>query len=144
MQREENGVSEDRKRYQRGLKRRRQVLGEAYVERALANTTAFNADFQRLITEYAWDAIWNRPGLPAKTRRMLVLAMTIAQGRWEEFDLHLRAVLEQRGLTLNEVKEVLLQSAVYCGVPAANTAFKRAAVIIDETKKSPSRGRAKR
>jgi 3-oxoadipate enol-lactonase len=115
--------------FQAGLRRRREVLGDAWVDRAIRSTTPFNEDFQSLITRFAWTEIWTRPGLPDETRRLLVLAFTIAQGRWEEFDLHFRAALDH-GVAAGTLKEVLLQSAVYCGVPAANTAFHRAQEIL--------------
>lgn len=112
--------------YERGMKTRRKVLGDAWVDQAERGKTAFNADFQRLITTYVWDEIWNRPHFPHKTRRLLVLAMTAAQGRWEEFRLHVRAALESGDLEADDVKELLLQAAVYCGVPTANAAFREA------------------
>jgi 4-carboxymuconolactone decarboxylase len=115
-----------------GMKRRREVLGDAWVDKSIQTKTDFNAEFLDLITRYAWDDIWNRPGLDRKTRRMLVLAMTIGMGRWEEFALHCRAALQEGDLTQNQVKEVLMQSAIYCGVPSANTAFKEAKAIIAE------------
>ncbi len=115
--------------FEDGLKRRREVLGDAWVDRSLSSRTPFNEEFQSLVTRYAWKEIWTRPGLPAETRRFLVLAMTIALGRWDEFDLHFRAALEH-GVSSDALKEVLLQAAVYCGVPAANTAFHRAQAII--------------
>ena len=105
-----------------GMKVRRQVLGEEHVQRSLAAATDFTRDFQELITRYAWGAVWTRPGLDHRTRRLLVLAVTAALGRWEEFRLHLRAALAH-GLEACDVKETLLQVAVYAGVPAANTAF---------------------
>jgi 3-oxoadipate enol-lactonase/4-carboxymuconolactone decarboxylase len=108
--------------FQAGLKARRQVLGEEHVDRSLANATDFNRDFQELITRYAWGSVWTRPGLDHRTRRLLVLAVTASLGRWEEFRLHLRAALAH-GLEACDVKETLLQVAVYAGVPAANTAF---------------------
>ena len=117
--------------FDRGLRNRRAVLGDAWVNRSLAGATAFNADFQSLITRYAWHEIWGRPGLDHRTRRLLVLGMTIAQGRWEEYELHLRAALEG-GVPLMEIQETLMQSAIYCGVPAANTAFKLATGILKE------------
>ena len=113
-----------------GRARRGDILGAAPVERAEKGTTDFTADFQSLITRYAWNEIWTRPGLPDDTRRLLVLAFAIALGRWEEFDLHFRAAL-QHGVSRDTLKEVLLQSAVYCGLPAANTAFHRAQGILD-------------
>lgn len=105
-----------------GMKLRRQLLGDAYVQRSLDAATDFTRDFQELITRYAWGTIWTRPGLDHRTRRLLVLASTAAMGRWEEFRLHLRAGLAH-DLEVCDVKETLLQLAVYAGVPAANTAF---------------------
>jgi len=105
-----------------GMQVRRQVLGDQHVDRALESATDFNQDFQELITRYAWGEIWTRPGLDHRTRRLLVLAITAGMGRWEEFRLHLRAGLAH-GLEVTDIKETLLQVAVYAGVPAANTAF---------------------
>jgi 3-oxoadipate enol-lactonase len=119
----------------RGLDQRRAVLGDAWVERSLANANSFTADFQNFITRYAWHDIWDRPGLARKTRRTIVLAITIALGRWEEYELHVRAALlgdADSRLTPDELKEVLMQSAIYAGVPAANTAFAHAAAILRE------------
>jgi 4-carboxymuconolactone decarboxylase len=113
------------------MKTRRKVLGDEWVDRAERTKTAFNNEFQDLITRYAWDEIWNRPGLDHKTRRMLVIAMTAAIGRWEEFSLHVRAALASGDLSQDDLKEVLLQAAVYCGVPTANTAFKEARAVIE-------------
>ena len=118
--------------YERGMKTRRKVLGDEWVDRAEKNKTAFTADFQELLTRFAWNEIWNRPGLDHPTRRMLVLAMTAAMGRWEEFRLHTRAALQSGDLSQDQLKEVLLQAAVYCGVPTANTAFKEAREVIAE------------
>src|SRR5262245_17191930 len=109
-------------RHDLGLRTRRSVLGEAYVDRALARRNTFNSEFQDLITRYVWGEIWTRPGLDERTRRLLVLAMTVALGREQEFKLHVKAALEH-GVAREEIKEVLLQSAIYCGVPAANSAF---------------------
>lgn len=117
--------------FDRGLQQRRAVLGDAWVERSLHSANRFNADFQSLITRYAWNDIWGRPGLDHRTRRLLVLGMTVAQGRWEEFELHFRAEVEG-GVPLQELQETLLQSAIYCGVPAANTAFKLAMQVLQE------------
>lgn len=105
-----------------GFKIRRAVLGDEHVDRSIANTTDLNREFQDLITRYAWGTVWTRPGLDIRTRRLLVLAMTAALGRYEEFRMHLRAGLKS-GLEVSDLKEVLLQSAIYAGVPAANTAF---------------------
>ncbi|HAT29618.1 MAG TPA: 3-oxoadipate enol-lactonase [Janthinobacterium sp.] len=121
--------------FERGLHQRRAILGDAWVDRSLANTNNFNADFQNLITRFAWNDIWGRPGLEAKTRRAIVLSITIALGRWEEFELHARAALlgqHPDHLTPDELKEVLMQSAIYAGVPAANTAFTHAQAILLE------------
>ena len=118
--------------YERGMRTRRKVLGDEWVDRAERTKTAFNADFQELITRYAWDEIWNRKGLSHEVRRMLVIAMMIALGRWEEFRLHVRAALQSGDLSEDDLKEVLLQAAVYCGVPAANSAFKEAREVIQE------------
>jgi 3-oxoadipate enol-lactonase len=121
--------------FERGLSNRRSVLGDAWVERSLNNANNFNTDFQNLITRFAWNEIWGRPGLEWQTRRAIVLSITIALGRWEEFDLHVRAALlgdEANRLTPEELKEVLIQSAIYAGVPAANTAFTHAQGILRE------------
>jgi 4-carboxymuconolactone decarboxylase len=136
-----------RKSYDRGLATRRKVLGDAWVDRAIATTTPFNADFQEMITRYAWDGIWNRKGLSHKVRRMLVLAMMVALGRWEEYRLHVRAALSSGDLDQDDLQEVLLQSAIYCGVPAANTGFKEAREVIAELAggaKPPKAAAAKR
>ncbi|EJL30825.1 3-oxoadipate enol-lactonase [Caulobacter sp. AP07] len=116
--------------FEAGLVTRRKVLGEAWVDRSLANRSAFTADYQAMITRYAWNEIWGRPGLDHRTRRLLVLAICASLARWEEFRLHVQAGLEQGGFTQDELKEVLMQIAIYAGVPAANTAFTEAAEII--------------
>ena len=113
--------------FDRGLINRRAVLGDEWVDRSLANATELNAEFQHLISRYAWHDIWGRPGLDPTTRRLLVLGMTMAAARWEEFELHCRAALCSKdggGVALAAIKETLMQGAIYCGVPAANTAFK--------------------
>ena len=109
--------------FDRGVVNRRAVLGDAWVDKSLAGASEFNADFQSLITRYAWHDIWGRTGLDQDTRRLLVLGMTMALARWEEFELHCRAAIEH-GVALEKIKETLMQGAIYCGVPAANTAFK--------------------
>lgn len=116
--------------YETGLATRRQVLGDAWVDKSLAARTDFSADFQAMITRIAWREIWSRPGLDHRTRRLLVVAITAALGRWEEFRLHVRAGLERGGFTEDELKETLMQTAIYAGVPAANTAFAEAAAVI--------------
>src|ERR1700687_2758482 len=126
---------DERQRYEQGLKVRREVLGDAHVDKSLQNRNAFNEDFQELITRYAWGEIWSRPGLPRKTRSMITLAMMVALNRTEEFRLHLRAAFNN-GVTREEIKEVLLQTAIYSGAPAANHAFPVAQEILDEPKKT--------
>ncbi|MBB3844145.1 4-carboxymuconolactone decarboxylase [Xanthomonas campestris] len=118
-------------RYQTGLRERRRVLGDAHVERSLAARTEFTDEFQALITRYAWGTVWTRDGLPAHTRSLLTLAMMVALGHDEEFKLHVRAA-RNNGVTPEQIKEVLLQAAVYCGVPAANHAFALAKPILEE------------
>ena len=117
--------------HDRGMEVRREVLGDDHVDRAVARTTPFTADFQDLITRYAWGEIWSRPGLDRRTRSAITLTALVALGRDEELELHLRAAL-RNGLTEDEIKEVLLQSAIYCGVPAANSAFAIAQRVLDE------------
>lgn len=121
---------------ERGLKNRREILGDAWVDRSLSKANNFNAEFQQLITRFAWNEIWGRPGLEKKTRRAMVLAITMALGRWEEFELHVRAALQggqaDTRLTPDELKEVLIQTAIYAGVPAANTGFTHAMEILRE------------
>jgi len=128
---------DERKRYDQGMKTRRAVLGDAHVDRTLKNRTKFNEPFQDLITRYAWGEIWSRPGLPRKTRSLLTLAMLVAQNREPEFRMHLQAALAL-GITRDEIQEVLLQAAIYCGVPAANSAFHAAEEVFDhlDAKKS--------
>lgn len=118
-------------RFEKGLAVRRAVLGDAHVDRSLAARDGFSAEFQDLITRYAWGEIWTRPGLDRKTRSFLVLAMTASLSRWEEFRLHCRASFAN-GVTTDEIKEVILQIAVYAGVPAANTAMKEAREVFAE------------
>ena len=115
----------DQDMHARGLKNRKEVLGEAHVERSFATADDFSKPYQDLITEYCWGAVWDRPGLPRKTRSLLNLAMLTALNREEEFKLHVRAAF-RNGVTRDEIREVLLQTAIYCGVPAANSAFKQA------------------
>ncbi len=107
----------------RGAVNRRAMLGDAWVDRSFSQANHLNAEFQSLVTRHAWLDIWGRPGLDAQTRRLLVLGMTMGQARWEEFELHCRAAL-RGGVPLAAIKETLMQGAIYCGVPAANTAFK--------------------
>jgi 4-carboxymuconolactone decarboxylase len=122
---------DERLRSRRGLAVRRAVLGEAYVEQTLRGRSSFNREFQDLLTRYAWGEIWTRPGLPRRTRSLITLAAMVALGRSEELGLHLRAAL-RNGVSREEIKEVLLQMAVYCGLPAANSAFHLAAEVFAE------------
>jgi 4-carboxymuconolactone decarboxylase len=123
----------DRKRFDEGMKMRREVLGNAYVDRAQAHENDFNADFQDLITRYAWGEVWTRPGLNKKARSLITIAMLVALNRSEELRLHLRAAANN-GVSREEIQEVLLHSAIYCGVPAANTAFHIASEIFSQPK----------
>jgi len=116
----------------RGMEVRRDVLGDAHVDGAIARTTPFTEDFQDLITRYAWGEIWTRPGLDRRTRSCITLAALVASGREHELALHVRAA-RRNGLTPDEIGEVLLQCAVYCGVPAANSAFAIAQRVLEET-----------
>ncbi|MER5458344.1 4-carboxymuconolactone decarboxylase [Micromonospora sp. NPDC002389] len=120
----------DERRVQ-GMAVRREVLGDAHVDRAVAETDEFTADFQNLITRYAWGEIWTRPGLDRRTRSCITLTALVAHGHLGELAMHVRAAL-RNGLTPEEIKEVLLQCAVYCGVPAANAAFGVAARVLRE------------
>lgn len=115
----------DKNTFDQGLAIRKEVLGAEHVERALAGADAFSRPYQELITEYCWGAVWGRPGLSRKTRSLLNLAMLTALGREDEFKLHVRAAF-RNGVTREEICEVLLQTAIYCGVPAANSAFRQA------------------
>jgi 4-carboxymuconolactone decarboxylase len=127
---------DDAKRYKKGMRVRRAVLGNEHVDRANASTTEFNREFQDYITRNAWGEIWTRPGLPRQTRSLLTVAMLVALNRGDELRMHLRAALNN-GVTRVELKELLLQAAVYCGVPAANSAFQIAAEVFDEMDKKP-------
>jgi 4-carboxymuconolactone decarboxylase len=115
----------------RGMRVRREVLGDDHVDAAVERTTAFTADFQDLITRYAWGEIWSRPGLDRKTRSCITLTALVALGRLEELEMHVRAA-QRNGLSTDEIKEVLLHSAIYCGVPAANAAFAVAQSVFAE------------
>ena len=119
-------------RYAKGLEVRRAVLGDEYVNRALTGKSLFTEDFQDLITRYAWGEIWSRPGLPRHTRSLITLSMLIALNRPDEFRLHLRAAANN-GVTIDEVKELLMHAAIYCGVPAANSAYHAAEQIWGES-----------
>lgn len=122
---------DERERYAAGMQVRRGVLGDAHVDRTLKNRNAFNEEFQDFITRYAWGEIWTRPGLARHTRSVLTLGLMIALNRNDEFRMHVRAAVNN-GVTRDEIKEVLLQCAIYCGAPAANTAFHLAGEVFAE------------
>ena len=116
---------DDKDRYEKGMSTRRAVLGDAWVDKANAGVVDFTSDFQDFITRTAWGDVWLRPGLERKTRSVIVLSVTIALRHWDEFRLHVRAALNN-GMTRDEMKEVILQCAIYAGVPSANHAYKEA------------------
>lgn len=120
---------DERKRYEQGMKVRRELLGNEHVDKSLKNRTKFNEEFQDLITRYAWGEIWTRPGLAKETRSLITLVMLVALNRNDEFRLHVRAALNN-GVTPEQIREAVLQAAIYCGVPAANTAFHIAQEVI--------------
>jgi 4-carboxymuconolactone decarboxylase len=126
---------DEKERHERGMAKRRKVLGNEWVDRAQARKTSFNADFQDFITRGAWGEIWTRPHYDERTRRILVIGTMVALAQWDEFRLHVRAALAEGGLTPDDIKEIILQQAIYCGVPAANHAFKEAAEVIAELAK---------
>jgi 4-carboxymuconolactone decarboxylase len=129
---------DDRERYEAGMKVRRAVLGEAHVDRSLAKVNDFNSEFQDLITRYAWGEIWTRPGLPRHTRSLLTIGLMVALNRSDEFKLHVRAAFNN-GVTKDEIKEVLLQCAIYAGVPAANSAFHMAEEVFAQLESTAPR-----
>ncbi len=122
---------DERDRHKQGMALRRAVLGDAHVDRSVASTNDFNRDFLDLISRYAWGEIWTRPGLPRSTRSLIVIATMVALNRTEELRMHIRAAFNN-GVTREEIKEVLLQAAIYCGVPAANSAFHIAEQVFAE------------
>jgi 4-carboxymuconolactone decarboxylase len=124
-------MSPDDPLYERGMRVRREVLGDDYVDAALERATGFTTDFQDLITRYAWGEIWSRPGLDRRTRSCITLMALMALGRLEELELHVRAAL-RNGLSADEIKEVILHGAIYCGAPAANSAFAVARRVLAE------------
>jgi len=128
---------DDKKRHEEGMKIRRAVLGDAHVDRAIATQNEFTAEFQELITRYAWGEIWARPDLDRKTRSLITIAMMVALNRSEELQLHLKAA-SKNGVTRAEIKEVLLQAAIYCGVPAANHAFHMAEQVFSAARAQDS------
>ena len=127
---------DEKERYDKGMARRRKVLGAEWVDRANARKNSFNAEFQDFITRAAWGEVWTRPHYDERTRRVLVIGTMIALGQWHEFRLHVRAALVEGGFSQDDIKEILLQQAIYCGVPAVNHAFKEAAAVIAELGKT--------
>jgi 4-carboxymuconolactone decarboxylase len=125
---------DEQKRHGKGMKVRRAVLGGVHVDRVRANENSFTAPFQDLLTRYAWGEVWGRPGLPRKTRSLITIAMMVALNRTDELRLHLRAAANN-GVTRKQIQEVLLQTAIYCGVPAANSAFHIAEAVFRESAK---------
>jgi 4-carboxymuconolactone decarboxylase len=128
----EPDTMDDQKRRDAGMAQRRKVLGNAWVDKSAANTNSFNADFIDLITRHAWADIWTRPHFDERTRRVLVIGTLLALCQWDEFRLHVRAALTEGGFTPDDVKEIILQQAIYCGVPAANHAVKEASAVLQE------------
>jgi 4-carboxymuconolactone decarboxylase len=127
---------DDNERHEAGMRIRRSVLGDEHVKRAEAAKDDFDADFQDLITRYAWGEVWTRPGLPRHTRSLLTIGLMVALNRGEELRLHLRAAANN-GVTASEIREVLLHCAIYCGVPAANAAFHAAKEVLDQENDGP-------
>ena len=127
---------DDQERVAAGMKKRRKVLGEAWVERSIARRNDFNGDSLDLLTRYCWGDVWMRPHFDERTRRIIVIATMIALGRWEEFRLHMRAAIVEGKFSKDDVKEIILQQAIYCGVPAANSAMKEAEQVFEEIGKS--------
>jgi len=121
----------DEERYRRGANARRKILGDAWVDRADANRTAFNTEWQDFITRCAWGEIWTRPHFDERTRRVLVIGTMMAIGRWEEFRMHVRAALAEGGFSADDIKEIILQQAIYCGVPVGNHAFRQAGEVLE-------------
>ena len=123
---------DDQKRSEAGTARRRKVLGNAWVDKSAANVNSFNADFIDLITRHAWADIWTRPHFDERTRRVLVIGTLLSLCQWDEFRLHVRAALTEGGFTPDDIKEIILQQAIYCGVPAANHAVREASAVLQE------------
>jgi 4-carboxymuconolactone decarboxylase len=127
---------DDKERHEKGMARRRKVLGNAWVDKAVAGKTPFNTEFQDFITRYAWSEIWTRPHYDERTRRILVIGTMMALDKWDEFKLHTRAALVEGGFSADDIKEIIMQQAIYCGVPAANHAFNLAGEVLADAGKS--------
>jgi alkylhydroperoxidase/carboxymuconolactone decarboxylase family protein YurZ len=126
---------DEKQQRERGMAKRRKVMGNAYVDKTLENRTPFNTEFQDLITRYAWGEVWAREHFDERTRRILVIGTMIALRQWEEFTIHTRAALAERSLTVDDIKEIILQQTIYCGAPAANHATRLAGEIVKEAAK---------
>jgi 4-carboxymuconolactone decarboxylase len=127
---------DDHERYDKGMARRRKVLGDAWVDRANAGKTPLNEEFQEFITRYAWGEIWSRPHFDERTRRILVIGTMISLDKWHEFRMHVQSAVVEGGFTADDIKEIIMQQAIYCGLPAANHAFKEAADVLAQIEKS--------
>lgn len=127
---------DDKERHEKGMARRRKVLGNAWVDKAVAGKTPFNTEFQDFITRYAWSEIWTRPHYDERTRRILVIGTMMALDKWDEFKMHTRAALVEGGFSADDIKEIIMQQAIYCGVPAANHAFNLAGEVVADAGKS--------
>ena len=123
---------DEKQRYAAGMKMRREILGDTYVDRAVAETTDVTAEFQDLLTRYAWGEIWTRPGLDHRTRRVLVLGTQIALNQWDQLKLHIRAAVVEGGFTASELREIVLQQSVYCGAPTGLTAMNVVREVLEE------------
>ncbi len=127
---------DEKERHDKGMAQRRKVLGNEWVDRANAKKTALTSEFQDFITRAAWGEVWTRPHFDERTRRILVIGTMLALGHWDEFRMHVRAALTEGGFSQDDIKEIILQQAIYAGVPAANHAFKEAADVIAEVAKA--------
>src|ERR1700730_6600474 len=127
---------DDQQRRDDGMAQRRKVLGDAWVDKSIANRNSFNADFIDLITRHAWGEIWTRPHFDVRTRRVLVIGTLVALGHWEEFRTHVRAALVEGGFSADDIKEIILQQAIYCGAPAGNRAFKEAGEVLADAQRA--------
>lgn len=126
---------DEKERFDKGMAKRRKVLGDAWVDKSIAGRNPFNAEFLDLISRYAWGEIWTRPHFDERTRRVLVIGTLLALDKWDEFKMHVRAALTEGGFTADDIKEIILQQSIYCGLPAANHALKEAASVLAEIKK---------
>jgi len=129
---------DEKERHEKGMARRRKVLGNEWVDRANANKSPFTEEFQDFITRAAWGEVWTRPHYDERTRRVLVIGTMLALDKWDEFKLHVGAALREGGFTPDDIKEIILQQAIYCGVPAANHAFKQAGEVMADQAKAKS------